>query len=349
MSLENVFYQPGITEMLAKKIEAAGLNFTRDYCFNNERTLNALVEQGYVVRPDFSNEHLRYRHSKIVRGIERLKDEVLIIPHNTWMFPEKIGSGRIVKKHSLLKLKRVRSIEEAVDLQIAPEGLREEAFGSVRIDDTYVGYDWKGIGENKNYKVVRLTDCINGFLLHENSGMDIQVRLKSYDNCENAIFRGAHAVVEVPSVSKEEVPSYRIRLSSLPVYNTSFRGRRKPRKLYFSTWFDLSSAHNCAKKDYAFQYVRNGREGSEELFDFHDIAAYYRVSEHKKRTGSEIQVMVNPFAVPAESAIEYANKLKTQVFREVVDDRKIRRRPLTQAEQEILLWKLVALRKSAFN
>lgn len=349
MTLQEAFYQPSVREMLAPALRTAGLDFARDYCFNNTAALNTLIESGYLVRPSFNREHPRYRHSKIVNAIRRLEDKVLIIPYNSELFPE-LPAGRVVKKGNLVKLRRFKSLEEVVDRQISPEALREEAFRRIDIDDSYVGYDWKGIGEtNRNYKVVRLVDCVDAILLKDNISKEEQLRLRSYDDCEHALYRGAYAVVDVPSVSKEETSSYRVRLSSLPVYNTRLRGRRKPRKLYFANWFDLSSNHCCGKKDYAFQYTRDGREGSEELFDFHDIAAYWRVADYKKRTDSYIQIMLNPFAAPTKEAMDYSNRLRTQVLREVVIEGKVRRRPLNKAEQEILLWKLVALRKNSFN
>lgn len=349
MSLENVFYQPGTKEMIGPLLRRAGLDFTRDYCFGNEAALDSLIEQGLVVRPSFNGEHPRYKSSRIVHGIEKLENGVLIIPYNAEIFPEDVSAGTVVKKGDLVKLKRVRTIEEAVDRQVSPEKLREEAFRNIAIDATYVGYDWKGIGEtNKDYKVVRLTDCINGVLLYENSSREEPLRLRSYDDCMPAIFRGGYAVVEVPSVSKEEAFSYRVRLSSLPVYNVRLKGRRAPRKLYFATWFDLSSNHSCGKKDYAFQYARGRREGAESVLDFHDIAAYLRVMDYKQRTGSDTQVMVNPFAMPTPETRDYAAKLRTQVLRERVIEGKIRRNPLSQAEQEILLWKLIALKRNAF-
>ncbi len=336
MALDDIFHQRTVTEILEPLLQQQGLDFTRDYCFNSEHSLATLISAGLVVRPSFTNvQHPRYRNFRIIDSVAKLgKNQVLIISQNAELFPDCIPAQRALKKLKTAKLKRYHSIESAVAAEVTPERLIEDTVRGVGIDDTIVGYDWKPLYREGMPRVVRLVDCVKGAVLEANSSRAEKVRVKSYDNCDQADGM-AHAVVHIPSVAKEEVSGYDIRFSSVPI--------RSPNGLHYAYWFNLDAEHTCKKQSFAFTYGRRERGSDEKLFCFHEIAAYHRLVKYKTSLGDNKPVALNPFVVPNKFAFEFYTKLVNQVIREVDVGGKTRRRPLNQTDQEILLWKMLSL------
>jgi len=330
MSLEEIFHEPGVAQIIGPAVEAAELDFTRDYCFDNEATLASLIEQGYILRPELNSQHPRYINERITRLAQGLENKVLIIPHTARIFPEKNPQSAL-KKLETVKLRRYNTMDEAIRHGITPAELMDAAFRGLPIDNTYVGYDWKGITTG-NYKVARLVDCVRGALLEANSSQPEQVRLRSY-GIANAGGK-AHAVIEIPSVKKQDDSVYKVRLSNVPTFSES--------ALHHASWFDLDSNHSCGKQTYAFAYGRGNRQGQEKLFCFHEIAAYHRLAKYLETAEDPTVKTQNPFAIPTEMTWKFYQNLDC-VVKEVKIEGKIRRQPLNLTDREILLWNYVSL------
>lgn len=139
---------------------------------------------------------------EILNTIDKLdNDEALILPLG---FMYEINA-RIVKKNvRQIKLRRIKSIEEAIENEITLEKVLSEKIGELRdkfrnnneiLTEDYAWINFRGIrdGKNKNYLI---SDAIEGYLYCNLANEMIKV--KRYDTLESLL------KLRLPSVPREE-------------------------------------------------------------------------------------------------------------------------------------------------
>lgn len=240
-------------------------------------------------------------------------------------------SQNFLKRGPQVNLYEPKSATEAIQKRLGPTRLRIEAFDSLDSNKQYSAYSWRGRRTGQKRRV-HLVDCLEGaklFAFTEHSkSLANKITMRDYQHARGVREQGGVFTFEVPSRTTDS--KYTVRLHSVPL---------PANKNEYAIWFDIAAVHSCEDLINRFSF----RYGSkEENFCGHIIAAYLHLSKRMHREKG--RVMLQPFALPTELAVDLYKKSQNRVV--IKDNRSKRRRPLNNAGIEILLWELVAKKQN---
>ncbi len=238
---------------------------------------------------------------------------------------------------------------EATNYQIGPGRRRLRAFEDVKSDERRCGYVWRSMRDGVRRKV-HLVDCVEGAKIfafsHRSGNPEDTLVAKRYTRVGNVHDVGGAYDCRVPSRSRDLQFSFV--LHSVPMLGTQEQ---------HYVWTNLhSSGHGggvvgknldtrCGSKQYDKLTFRS--VVGEHVFCPHEIAVYLEIS---KRAGKDAQgkIMLQPFALPTPSTVGFYKKCRTQVLLQEIkrstQGKELKtRRPLNEAELEVLLWRFTAL------
>ena len=255
------------------------------------------------------------------------------------IIPPKYENARKFFKHGQdVKLRRFKSLEEAVELEIEPVDQRREAFNDAK-SHAYRGYTFKPfIGTNKTTRNVSLVECVEGAKLYAYEYQDLGIKpagitIKEYDDSNRVSQDGAEIVIEVPSRTEKE-SRYEIKFVSVPVKDTD-------RKWGLANHIH-TEGHSCKSKTFNIRYTYEDDLESSNVFNFcaHEIAGYMKIMDfYLNEKKNIIPLQMNPFAIPSQSTVDFYEKLANNMLIKRSKDESAGK--TTMPEREILLWGLV--------
>ena len=301
-------------------------------------------KQKFFHRPEKATEILEDRvvlkpeRSQLLATIETLEPnqaillEYSIVPggygYNEGQFED---APNFLKRGPQVNLSEPISLREAISKKLGPTKLRIGAFDELEPEKVYSAYSWRGIRTGQKRRV-HLVDCLEGaklFAFSEQSRLlQDRITMRDYKDARGVDIQGGVFTFDVPSRTRDF--RYGLRLHSVPLPGN-------PNE--YAQWFDLAAVHACEDMVNRFSF----RYGSkEENFCGHVMAAYLHLSKRVQRETRRI--ILQPFALPTELTVEIFKKLQNQVV--IKDNRSKKRRPLNNAEIEIMLWELIARKKN---
>lgn len=315
MSLEDVFYRPNVSE---------------------------IMQRGPILRIEIdpSASDLE-KDLHVARSIQGLGNRVGVISYEYEIYPSELHARRVFKRGDLVKLRRYSSKKQAIEDKITPQDLIKARLSNLKLDKSYVGYDWQGLSHSdRGYRVCSLVECIQGYLIYGNAKGDEKIEVKSYSDTSEALSQGAKFVVSVPSVSKEERQRYEITLNNIPI-----RIKSKSDDAQFSVWFNIDCVHDCKEQTWMFHYGRpiyakKKRVGREKVFCAHEVAAYLAAQRFTRSMYVPYVIDINPFLTPEVKLQRLFRRLTGQVVKEVTE--KGRKAILNNTDIEILLLMVIS-------
>ncbi len=338
MTWKQLFETRSVSEQLFPLLEK--IDTTQGmYRTDNEGVTNALVDAGYVIKPelrDFSDETKMWE--QVIEYLISLdKKEHLILPHS--MFPE---SDAFSRKEDLLLPVRY----DAENPLTVSKNL-ERKIKNVSLDNKYVGYDIQGVFHtDRYYRTTTLIDCIRGKIMQNSTGVNFI--FSSYKSPEVKT-QGANVTVgNIPSIDSDAV--YEIALERIAVYDPRWGGSEDIVNNIIRTSYNLETKHTCSritrKSGFARKSKSGLRYGTEVDFDHHVIAAFKAVKKDLKSKGFTV---IDPFFEPNYTFFELFQKFNKNMLIEHEDSAHIQRMPMTLNEMEIVLWKYMGYNNSKTN
>ncbi len=291
---------------------------------------------------------------KMILGARRLREGVtdrevveaimntesaLVIPYTYRILPEELRkrggatietpSSTAFKKHGkAVYLTTPETRFKAIDERTDPQELMSKRFNNVQMGDRLRGYAWRAIssaGGRTQRKLVRLASALDGYSLYvffEVAGPDV-FKTKGLPQ-ERITYRDyqRQSYVTLPSRTRDK--RHYVRLDGLPTSTMEMH----------ADWTEISA--ESSSEDKIFTEVSDVYATPETVFDDHTVAAYRMVQEGRGMKGA----YPDPFAIPGGELVRYNDAITNYVVVEHrFDGRNIRKNP-TEAEREILLWKL---------
>lgn len=294
--------------------------------FYRPNTIGEILEDRRVLMPS---------RSELVQTLETMSDaqavriDYTLVPNGYGYEEDQFRNGpNFMKRGPQVNLYEPKSVQEALERRLGPTRLRIDAFDNLDSEQDNSAYSWRGLRTGQKRRV-HLVDCLEGsklFAFSERSKlMQDKITMRTYKDACGIEQQGGVFTFEVPSRSSES--KHLVRLHSVPLPRSGTE---------YAVWFDLASVHACADKlnRFSFRYA-----SKEENFCAHDVAAYLHLAKQVYQQSGRVILM--PFALPTELTVGFYGKLRNNVV--LKDNRgKKKRRPLNNAEIEILLWELVA-------
>lgn len=261
-------------------------------------------------------------------------DEFTIIPNQV---PRGYDSARKFMKHGTeVKLKRVYSITQSIQLSNTPIQLREKAFDSIK-RHTLCGYTFLPLGRDKRKRKISLVECLEGVRIfaysHQVSGSRIKV--KPYSDSLKVRQEGAEVIIEVPSRT-EKSERIQLKLLSMPFVDS-------PEKYGITN--NLSSDHSCPSKRFNIRYRYSDDKEASGIFNLccHEMAGNLELIQSEwDKNKNLIPLQMCQFAIPTQKTVDYYLRWERNILtrdEELKSEDKLRKP--NRADKEIGLWAFV--------
>lgn len=268
-----------------------------------------------------------HANSNIAERVDEISEDVgLIVPA---LVPEEFaGRLKFLKRAPQVVLDVGRSQADAIQRGLSPSIAYRNAINNLA-PAQYCGAVWRSLRRNEHNRVT-LDESIKGtklFAWSEISGSDIEVT--PYTDA-NVSFYGGKFKLRVPSRTPKQ-SKHELTMESVPVRKSKFNP---------VIWTDIGTTHYCGVtgNDFSYRYV------SAKDFCAHEIAGAIKLAkDNTLLTRDRVPYEFLPFPTPTEATIGYYNKLVNNVMVEEEIGGNKRKRPLNNAEREILLWDFVRM------
>ena len=274
--------------------------------------------------------------------LEMGTDQAAVI--NIPLIPERYSSpGKFMKHGPDVKLKRFRTLDDAVADGRTPVQLREEAFNNAQ-NHAYAGYTFKPIrGLDRRTRKVSLVGCLEGTKIYcyanqENpqGGFSPSIDVQPYgdrDKAQRVVEEGSDVILRVPSRTKKE-PRHEFKMGSVPTVGSN--------KHKFAVANNIVTDHSCGKKKFNIRYKYMGQKETSRQLNLceHEGAGYLALIDHYWTEDKNITPLeMSQFAIPTQETVDFYDKLCHNVLIQLPDENKPRK--LSMPEREVLLWGLV--------
>lgn len=293
------------------------------------------LEKKVLSLPENTNTH------KVVEAVLNLgAQEALVIPQSYHIFPERLFKGTreteffdqpdFKRYGNDLNLPVSPSIEEAVAKRLNPMALLKKEINGIGVEDCYRGYGWRGISKQRTtHKVVPPTSLLDGYALYVLFEKIHDQKLeKMRPEGKGGMYAqpyGQSCIVSVPSRRK---PGYRhvVVFEMLPL-------KKGGDNSFYAEWTETRASEK-GPEDKRYRELGQRRVVPEIVFNDPDVAAFAKIVDVYSE--GQTHVALNPFAVPTPMAVLFDDNLQNKV----VLERGNRHRNLTEAERDILFFKL---------
>ena len=221
------------------------------------------------------------------------------------------------KKHySTLLITPVRPTRtQAIAEKYNPKELIEKAFSNN--SSVYKGYGWRGAREN-NTRWLQLLHAIHGAELF--ALVPDKIEVKKY---------AQKLHVKVPSRSKGDVKEYSFPIAGIPFADFGVKAHAE--------WLELRAWTLSGLQEW--YGVGGGQRVIDDLiFPPQMIATYH--TAFTKFSGTENEILYNPFIVPTQLTVDFSNNLRNRIFRHYVTESGKKKENLNGSQMEFLLWHL---------
>lgn len=279
-----------------------------------------------------------FQHSNLVNRILDLQEKECIVLNGQLLPSIYQNSWHFLKHGSKVSPNGHHAFRAFKKRKFTPFDLRVESFNDLNPDILYSGYEyfpltiWPYSRIDNRIRRVGLVECLEGARLFAYSHQILQdgIEIEDYSQSGLVATEGATFHAHVPSRTQHG-SRYRINVYHVPIAGNFER--------YFISRRTETDVHNCRRSQYI--NIRYS-EDQPEVFDWcaHGVAAYLEIAYKKFNNDNKTPMIMSQMALPTDLTVKFYKRLCDSVF---VDDGKLK--PLTKADQELLLWELVKEKK----